>query len=142
MTPARSDLVRRTLVEEGTPRPEAAVRTPATIERRVGLILRAGAALAVVLLSIGLVGMIATGSWGTRGAKSPGSVGRVLTDLGQGRPESVAALGIIVIVATPVAQLLTSALLFWRRRDRPYAAVTMLVLAIVGFGVLWTRGGG
>jgi uncharacterized membrane protein len=48
---------------------------------------------------------------------------------------------VIILVATPVLQLLTSAFLFWRKHDRLYVGLTLTVCAIVAFGALFTTGG-
>jgi uncharacterized membrane protein len=44
-------------------------------------------------------------------------------------------------VATPVLQLLTSAFLFWRKRDRLYLILSLTVCAIITAGALLTNGG-
>jgi uncharacterized membrane protein len=43
-------------------------------------------------------------------------------------------------VATPVLQLVASAFLFWRKRDRLYTLVAVVVLGIVAAGSLLAHG--
>ena len=47
----------------------------------------------------------------------------------------------VILVATPILQLLTSAFLFWRKHDRLYLALTLSVCVIIAAGALLTGGG-
>ena len=74
---------------------------------------------------------------------APGpSVGAALRDLPSLHPETLAALGVVVLVATPILQLLTSAILFWRKRDRLFLAFTLVVCTVVGLGAALAGGRG
>jgi uncharacterized membrane protein len=107
------------------------------------LILRVGVLVAAALMAIGLTATAAAGRWPAGTVAGPrSSIAHVLSGLRSLRPESITAVGILVLVATPVAQLLASAFLFWRERDRAYARVALLVLAVVGVGALVARGAG
>lgn len=57
---------------------------------------------------------------------------RTLPELGAGlvalAPESIVALGILVLIATPIVRVLASMIAFIRLRDRTFAIVTAAVL--------------
>jgi uncharacterized membrane protein len=107
------------------------------IEARIATILRTGVLAAAALLTISLPWIIDVPS----GRLQRLSVGEALRRLPDGDPRGLAALGVIILVATPVLQLLTSAFLFWRKHDRLYVGLTLTVCAIVAFGALFTSGG-
>jgi uncharacterized membrane protein len=48
---------------------------------------------------------------------------------------SVIQLGLLLLIATPVARVAFSLFAFWRQRDRVYATVTFIVLAILLYGL-------
>ena len=69
------------------------------------------------------------------------SVGEALRRLPELDPRALAAVGVVILVATPILQLLTSAFLFWRKHDRLYLALTLSVCVIIAAGALLTGGG-
>ena len=102
------------------------------IEARIALILRAGVIAAAALLTVSLPWVVVPG--GSR-PSAPLSVGEALRGL-PFDPRGMAALGVIILVATPILQLVASAFLFWRKRDRLYLGFTVLVGVIVAAGAL------
>jgi len=107
------------------------------VEARIATILRTGVLTAAAFLTVSLPWIIDVPS----GRLQKLSVGEALRRLPQGDPRGLAALGVIILVATPVLQLLTSAFLFWRKHDRLYVGLTLTVCGIVAFGALFTSGG-
>jgi uncharacterized membrane protein len=108
------------------------------LEARIATILRTGVVLAAGLLTVALPWIV------FQDRSHPAhrlSVGEALRQLPNLDPRALAAVGVIILVATPVLQLLMSAFLFWRKRDRLYLGLTLLVLAIVAAGALLTSGG-
>jgi len=103
------------------------------IEASIGLILRTGVIAAAALLTVAQPWIVARGG-STR--SSGGSVGEALRRLPTLDPRSLAALGVVVLVATPILQLVASAFLFWRKHDRLYLALTVLVCVIIAIGTL------
>ncbi len=110
------------------------------LERIIGLVLRGGVLTSAVLLAVGFAGLVAGGGLSRLGGRDRG-LGDLLSGLPQGKPEAIAALGAVVLVATPVLQLLTSAVLFWRKRDRLYTMLAVIVLGIVALGAVVAHGG-
>jgi uncharacterized membrane protein len=107
------------------------------MEARIGLILRTGVIAAAALLTVAQPWIVAEG-----GSKrtSAVSVGKALRGLPALDPQGLAALGVIILVATPILQLVASAFLFWRKHDRLYLAFTVLVCAIIAAGTLVAAG--
>ena len=103
------------------------------LEGRIALILRTGVVASAVLLTMSLPWIVVRG--GSRRTSSL-SVGEALRRLPALDPRGMAALGVIILVATPILQLLASAFLFWRKRDRLYLGFTVLVCLIVAAGAL------
>ena len=108
------------------------------IETRIATILRTGVLTAAALLAVAQPWIIGEG--GSRHGSAL-SVGEALRRLPDFDPRGLAALGVIILVATPILQLLTSAFLFWRKHDRLYLSFTLLVCLIIAAGALFTSGG-
>jgi uncharacterized membrane protein len=108
------------------------------LEARIATILRTGVVLAAGLLTVALPWIVVQDRSHRAHRLSVGEALRRLPDLD---PRALAAIGVIILVATPVLQLLMSAFLFWRKRDRLYLGLTLLVCAIVAAGALLTSGG-
>ena len=119
---------------QGTPQTEGSRRRESRqIEASIGLILRTGVIAAAALLTVAQPWIVAQGG-STR--SSGGSVGETLRRLPALDPRGLAALGVIILVATPILQLVASAFLFWRKHDRLYLALTVLVCVIIAIGTL------
>ena len=52
------------------------------------------------------------------------------------RAQSVIQLGLLVLIATPIARVAFALLAFARQRDATYVAVSALVLAVLLFSLL------
>jgi uncharacterized membrane protein len=102
------------------------------IEERIALILRAGVIAAAALLTVSLPWIVIRDGPHHSSALSVGEALRRLPF----DPRGMAALGVIILVATPILQLLASAFLFWRKRDRLYLGFTVLVGVIVAAGAV------
>ena len=108
------------------------------LEGRIANVLRAGVVSAAVLLTVSMPWMV----FQDRSHRSHHlSVGEALRRLPELDPRALAAVGVIILVATPILQLLTSAFLFWRKRDRLYLGLTLTVCVIIATGALLTGGG-
>jgi len=55
--------------------------------------------------------------------------GGVVSGIAQGRPESLIQLGLLMLLATPIARVALSIVTFAIQRDRMYVAITLIVLA-------------
>lgn len=99
-------------------------------------VLIVGVVTSAALLVVGLAGALTIG-WGgslsgagasTTPATAFGAMGDNLAAL---RPIGFAQLGLVVLLATPVARVATSVLAFALERDRLYTVITLIVLAVL-----------
>ena len=108
------------------------------LEGRIATVLRTGVISAAVLLAVAQPWII----FQDRSHRAHRlSVGEALRRLPELDPRALAALGVVILVATPILQLLTSAYLFWRKKDRLYVGLTLTVCLIIAVGALVTGGG-
>jgi uncharacterized membrane protein len=63
-------------------------------------------------------------------------VGAVVSHALAGRPEAIIQLGVLLLVATPIARVAASVVTFALQRDALYVGVTLVVLAALTFGLL------
>ena len=124
--------------ERSEDQPRSRQQETRQLEARIAAILRAGVVAAAALLTVALPWIVVQ----DRSHRAhPLSVGEALRRLPDLDPRAMAAVGVVILVATPILQLLASAFLFWRKRDRLYLGLTLLVCAIVAAGALLTSGG-
>jgi uncharacterized membrane protein len=106
------------------------------MDQLIGLILRAGVLLATALVLGGEVIHLARHASErpdfSAFAAAPTGLGELLR-LGREAPgRGLIELGLLVLVATPVARVAFSVLAFAAQRDWVYVAVTVVVLALLG----------
>jgi uncharacterized membrane protein len=113
------------------------------VEQFIGRLLRAGVILsAVVVLVGGIVYLVRYGSipadYGTFRGVPDGldSVHGVVGGALELRSRWVVQLGLLLLIATPIARVGLSLAAFARQRDGTYVAITALVLALLLFSLL------
>jgi uncharacterized membrane protein len=94
-----------------------------------------GVASACLIMAAGLVMALAEGRLRQHGV-TPGEVWRLVAG---GLPNGVMALGLLVLVATPMLRVLLLAAGFAVARDRRFTAVALGVGAMILLGVLLGR---
>jgi uncharacterized membrane protein len=112
------------------------------VEARIGTLLRVGVVLAAAIVALG--GAI----YLTRhGAESPAyqifrgepaalrSPGGILARAADLRGTGIIQLGLLVLLATPVARVAFAAFAFAKQRDRLYVAVTLVVLTVLLYSI-------
>jgi uncharacterized membrane protein len=111
--------------------------------RLVGLVLRGGVLLAAGITIAGAVPLLLVHgreypSYHTfQGTDAPyKSLGVILRGSAQGHPLAIVALGMVVLIATPISRVLLTLVGFLVERDRVYAALTSLVLLILLYSLL------
>ncbi len=67
------------------------------------------------------------------------SISGVLQQLRTGSGGSIIALGLLVLVATPIARVIFAIIGFARERDWLYTVVSLIVLAILAFSLVHGR---
>jgi uncharacterized membrane protein len=108
------------------------------LEILVGNLLRAGVLLAAAVVVAGAIpfllrhGLEPAGHHVFRGEPPQfRSVGLILRDAASLSSTGIIQLGLLLLIATPVARVAFSALAFARLRDRLYVAITLVVLALL-----------
>jgi uncharacterized membrane protein len=97
---------------------------------RVGTTLLLGLLISVAVMILGLVDVAVSG----RSASHVLPLAQVLPHLRNGDPRSVLDLGILLLLATPLAGVIVAALEFMRRKDRPFTFITLSLLVVLGIG--------
>lgn len=116
------------------PRPAVGSGDPG-MEGRIARLLRVGTYLAVALIAVGVALMLVTG-------RSPLDVapdlepGRLVADLVGLQPAGFLWLGLIVVLLTPAARVVVSAVGYARMGDRSMALIATLVLLVILTGVV------
>ncbi|MEP7324512.1 MAG: DUF1634 domain-containing protein [Gemmatimonadota bacterium] len=70
------------------------------------------------------------------GAAMPQTIGQVLAGVSHLHGPSIISLGLLVLIATPVARVVMSILIFLKARDRLYVAITSCVFLLLLFSFL------
>ncbi|MBS1856512.1 MAG: DUF1634 domain-containing protein [Acidobacteria bacterium] len=108
------------------------------MDRMIGVLLRAG-----VLIAAGTT--LAGGIWHyvQHGAAVPNfsvfhgepaelrNLGGVFSGIAAGRSEDLIQLGLLMLIATPIARVALSVFAFAAERDRTYVVITLIVLAVL-----------
>jgi uncharacterized membrane protein len=113
------------------------------METMMGRLLQAGVLLASTVVLVGGVlylkahaGTEANYRTFTDEASSLRYPDRLFALLKQGDPAAIVQLGILLLIATPVARVVFAVTGFAIERDRLYIVVSLLVLAVLAFGLL------
>jgi uncharacterized membrane protein len=59
----------------------------------------------------------------------------VFRGIGAGHPAALIQLGLLLLIATPVARVALAAVAFATQRDRTYVVITLIVLAVLAAGL-------
>ena len=110
----------------------------------VSWVLLAGVSTAATLIAIGLAGSFIVGWRGSLSGRPHADVPIAsFLDMGEGlwalRPQAIAQLGLLILVATPIVRVLASLVGFALEGDRLYVAITAVVLAILLASALLIR---
>jgi uncharacterized membrane protein len=116
-------------------------------EEMISWILRVGVSASAALIALGVVLLFVTGKTGYAGSFSdvaglvqynqnrlaafPTAPGDVLAGLAQFKPYAFIALGLLLLIATPVIRVAASVVIFVLERDYAYVFITLIVLVIL-----------
>ena len=103
-------------------------------DRFIGRLLTAVTYVAVVLLSVGVVLLLAAGISPLAGGPRL-DIGRLAADLAALDPAAFLWLGILAVIATPVSRVVVAAIGFARQGDRMMLGVALAILAAIAVGV-------
>jgi uncharacterized membrane protein len=110
--------------------------TPERFRAMVSGVLIVGVVTSAILIASGFAASLAVGWEGSlRGLpttiRPAVDFSAVVSGLVDMRPVALAQAGLLVLIATPVVRVLTSVVGFALEGDRLYAAITLIVLAIL-----------
>jgi uncharacterized membrane protein len=115
------------------------------LEILVGNLLRAGVLLAAAVVVAGAIpfllnhGLEPASHHVFRGEPPQyRSAGLILRDAASLRGRAIIQLGLLLLIATPVARVAFSAVAFARLRDRMYVVITLIVLALLLYSLFGT----
>jgi uncharacterized membrane protein len=113
----------------------------------LGAVLRVGVLLAAAVVLAGGLTLIAGGDRSVRDYRvfsgEPAqlrSVSGIVTEALARRSRGLIQLGLLFLIATPIARVLFSILAFARERDWLYVAISALVLGLLGYSLLGGAG--
>ncbi len=118
---------------------EKPAKTNVSANTIIGWILQGGVILSASVITLGLL-LLPTRPGGLsvqRLLDFPYSLSQVVQGLLILRPQAVIALGLILLIATPVTRVAVSIITFALERDRQYVVITSLVLAILLFSMFY-----
>ena len=112
------------------------------LEQRLGILLRAGVILSAAVTLIGGIMYLAVhgnapASYHVFAGEPAGlrTVGGVIAGVVRGDSASIIQLGVLLLIATPVARVFISVIGFARERDWMYVACSLLVLALLVYSL-------
>lgn len=123
--------------------PDGRTWTDEQFDTMLAFVLRAGVVLSAVIVAAG--GAMWLASHGNARPEyhvfhgEPGalrSIHGILRVALQGRGEGVIQLGLLLLLATPIARVVFSVFGFVRQRDWLYVGVTAVVLSLLGYSLL------
>lgn len=140
------------------PTPEKAPEARAfPTEEIISWILRVGVLTSAMLIALGVVLLFVTGKTGYTGsfndlagllnynqdrqAAFPTSPDAVLAGLAQFKPYAFIALGLLLLIATPVLRVAASVVIFALEHDYAYVFITVIVLLILIVSFLLGKAG-
>ena len=115
-------------------------------EQIIGNLLRIGVSMAAAVVSLGgLVYLLRHGTAYPHYQAFSGepaylrTISGIVTESLSLRPRALIQLGLLLLIATPVARVAFSVFAFARQRDRTYVVVTLIVLSILIFSLAGGR---
>ena len=111
-------------------------------EAMIGSLLRVGVILSICVVTAGLVVTFvhhpeyfssrpSLGELTQPGAHFPSTLGNVASGVREGSGQAIVMAGLLLLVATPVARVALSIVIFMIERDRLYVLITAAVLLIL-----------
>ena len=111
--------------------------TEQSIERGITRVLRFGALLSTVIMLVGVVLAVVQGKPGGQAALNFLRFRDLLPGLLRFDPTAVTELGVLLLLFTPVARIAVAAIGFAAERDLKYMAISLGVLAVVLFSIVF-----
>ena len=125
--------------------PDASKSTALTDDRlaiTIAFLLRAGVVTSAMIVAAGGIAYLIQHQGAVAYANfhpergSLRSIPGVVRSALQLRTDAVIQLGLLVLIATPIARVVLAFIGFWLQRDRLYVVVSLIVLAILTYSVI------
>ena len=117
-----------------------------SIEQTIGRLLQVGVLVAAAVVVCGGTALLvqhgtARADYHTfRGASDPlRDISSIVHGVARFDSRAIVQLGLVLLIATPVARVALTFVAFLVRRDRLYAALSLLVLMLLVYGLAWGR---
>jgi uncharacterized membrane protein len=116
------------------------------VEQVIGRLLQIGVLLAAVVVFVG--GSMLLAQYGAVPASFTRfrgedpvlkSIGSIVHGVMTGDSRAIVQLGLVLLIATPVARVALTLVAFALQRDRVYVLVTAVVLTLLLYGLFWGR---
>ena len=104
-------------------------------ERRIGRLLIAITYLSVALLVVGVVLLLGGGTSPTSGGP-PVDLTAIGAQLARLEPAGFLWLGLLAVIAAPVARVILAGFVFLRDGDRAMAGVALAILTVLAIGIV------
>jgi uncharacterized membrane protein len=114
------------------------------MEQTIGVLLRGGVILAAAIVAAGGLLYVVR-----HGSEPPGhhvfegepaslrSVGGIVSEALNGSARSTIQLGLLALIATPVARVVFTVFAFARQRDYVYVFLTLVVAGVLTYSLFW-----
>ncbi|HEX9162432.1 MAG TPA: DUF1634 domain-containing protein [Thermoanaerobaculia bacterium] len=121
------------------------------IDKAITTLLRAGVLLSIAIIVAGMVitfvhhpdyfsSRPSLGNLTSPGAHFPNAIGEVFSGVRHGRGQAIMMAGLLVLIATPVARVALSVVIFVIERDWLFTAITATVFVILMIAFAIGRG--
>ncbi|HJP61205.1 MAG TPA: DUF1634 domain-containing protein [Gemmatimonadaceae bacterium] len=116
------------------------------VEQIIGRLLQLGVLSAAVVVLIGGIALLV--QYGSDAAAfqvfhsenaSLRSIAAIVTVAFHGDSRGIVQLGLLLLIATPIARVALTLVAFALQRDRLYVATTLIVLILLLYGLIWGR---
>ena len=121
--------------------------TDQRMQQVVGRLLQAGVMLSAAVVIAGGAWLLARSGWSAPAyhyfhAEPPQfrHVSGLIASLARPTPEVIVQLGLVLLIATPVARVVFSMVAFAIQRDRTYVVITLIVLAVLAYSLVIPHG--
>jgi uncharacterized membrane protein len=128
--------------ETTSPGPSATHAAKATeTTALIGAVLQGGVILSSLVIILGVALLLLTPASRNAAITVPDSLGQVWNGICTLQPAAIIALGLILLIATPVLRVAVSILAFAHEHDRRYVLISSIVLFILLCSFLLGKGG-
>jgi uncharacterized membrane protein len=103
-------------------------------ERAIGRMLVALTYVAVALLAVGVSLMVASGISPLSGGP-PLDISHLAADVAHLLPDGFLWLGLLVVIATPIARVVAAGIGYARARDREMVVVAIAILTVIALSI-------